>query len=122
MKNNKVYERAIALLEELLEIMERTDNAPPRLFSKYLPGKERRLLKRRADRLRKDTAKPRFENLFNGPGLAQLFEDTVAANELREKTGPAFDRNFEEMRRLADEDGAAVRQAIDDCFADAEVR
>lgn len=122
MKSNKVYERAIALLNEMLDLMEQIENAPPRLFPDYLPGKERRLLKRRADRLRSGEARPAAENLFSGPKLARLFEDTIAANELREKTGPAFHRNFSEMGRLTHEDGPAAKQAIDDFFLDAQAQ
>ena len=119
MKNNRVYQRAIELLEEMLDLMEQIDNAPDRLFPKYLPGKERRLLRRRSDRLRKGEARPKNENLFSAEELAQRFDDTVAANELREKTGPAFERNFAEMGRLTHEDGPAAKQAIDDFFLDA---
>jgi len=122
MKNNNVYERAIALLEEMLDLMEQIENAPDRLFRQYLPGKERRLLKRRAERLRSGKARPRHENLFSGPDLAQLYEDTVAANELREKTGPAFEKNFNAMGALTREDGPAVKQALDDFFLDALAR
>lgn len=99
--------------------MEQIDNAPDRLFPEYLPGKERRLLRRRADRLRKGEARPKNENLFSPQALAQHFDDTVAANELREKTGPAFERNFAEMGRLTHEDGPAAKQAIEDFFLDA---
>lgn len=120
MKNDKsVYERAIALLEEMLDLMEQIDNAPPRLFPNYLSGKERRILRRRADRLRKGEARPVNENLFSATDLAKLLEDTVAANELREKTGPAFERNFNGMGALIREDGPAVKQAIDDFFSEA---
>jgi len=122
MKNNNVYERAIALLEEMLDLMAQIENAPDRLFPQYLPGKERRLLKRRAERLRSGKARPRHENLFSGPDLAQLYEDTVAANELREKTGPAFEKNFNAMGALTREDGPAVKQALDDFFLDALAR
>jgi hypothetical protein len=122
MKNDKVYARAIALLGELVELMERIRNAPDRLCSDYLPGKERRLLRRRAERLRNGETEPADKNLFSGPQLARLFEDTAAANEIREQTGPAFERNFAEMGRLTVEDGPAVRQAIEDFFLDARTQ
>jgi len=117
-ENNTVYEQAIALLEELLDIMKQIDEAPDRLFPQFLTGKERRLLRRRAERLRKGETRPKNENLFSGPALAKLYEDTAAANDLREKTGPAFERNFNAMGALAHEDGPSVKQAIDDFFAE----
>jgi hypothetical protein len=119
MKNNNVYERAIALLNEVLDIMKSIDEAPDRLFPDYLPGPERRLLKRRAERLRSGEARPRHENLFDNRNLARLFEDTVAANQLRETTGPAFKRNFNAMGELTREDGPSVKKALDDFFLDA---
>jgi hypothetical protein len=118
MKNNKVYARVIALLTEMVDWMEQIDNAPDRLYAEYLPGKQRRLLLRRAERLRSGKARPKSENLFSAPELAQLYEDTVAANELREKTGPAFDRIFNEMGRCTHEDGPAAKQALEDFFLD----
>ncbi|HEY2828514.1 MAG TPA: hypothetical protein VGJ88_00240 [Thermoanaerobaculia bacterium] len=117
--NKNVYEAAIALLNEMLDIMASIDNAPDRLFPQYLPGKERRLLKRRAERLRSGEARPRSENVFTAPQLARIYDHTVAANELRERTGPAFERNFNAMGVLIREDGLSVRQAIDDVFLDA---
>ena len=116
MKNKNVYERTIALFNELVDLVEQIDNAPPRLFPEYLPGKQRRLLKRRAEQLRSGKVRPRYENLFDAQKLAGLLEDTVAANELREKTGPECDRIFNAIGALVREDGPSVKQAFEDLF------
>ncbi len=118
MKNNRVYQKVIALFNEMLDVMAQIDNAPDRLFAEYLPGPQRRLLRRRAERLRSGKARPKNENLFDRLQLAQLYDDTVAANELREKTGPAFGRIFRGLGRCTHEDPPAARQAFDDFFND----
>ena len=122
MKNNHVYQQTIELLGALVDLMMAIEDAPPRLFPEYLDGKERRLLRRRAERLRSGEARPAHENLFSAAMLARLFDDTVAANELREKTGPEFDRIGNGIGRLMREDGPTVKQAMFDFFLDTAMK
>lgn len=98
--------------------MEQIDNAPDRLFAEFVPSEGRRLLRRRADQLRSGKRRPKDENIFSPEMLAQLYDDTAAANELRQKTGPAFVRIFDELGRLTHEDIPAAKQAFDDFYND----
>src|SRR6476646_2291864 len=116
MKNDSPYERAAALLHQVIDVLQRAENAPDSPVNTFVTGKQRRLLRRGAERLRRGEAQPRYKNLFTTAQLADIYEHTIRRDEIREQTHAEFLRIGREIGRAIDEDGAAVRKAFESIF------
>jgi hypothetical protein len=113
MKDDNVSERAAALLHKALDVLQRVENAPDSPVNTFVPGKMRRLLRRGAERLRSGEAQPKYRNLFNAEQLADIYEQTVQRDEIREQTVAEFERIGREIARAMEEDGPEVRKTFE---------
>lgn len=77
MKNNNASQRATALVQEAVDVLQRAGNAPDSPVNAVLPAKQRRELRRLAVRLRQRKAQPRYTNLHTSDELADICERTV---------------------------------------------
>src|SRR5260370_9148024 len=111
MKNDdSTAERAGALLHEAIDLLQRAENAPYSPVDEPVPGKMRRPLRRGAERLRRGEAEPKYKNLFTAEQLADIYEQTIRRDEIRDHTKTEFRRIGREIARAIEEDGPAVRQ------------
>jgi len=113
MKEDNASERAAALLLQLLDVLQRAENAPDSPLNTFLPGKRRRLLRRGAERLRRGEAQPKYKNLFTAGQLADIYEQTILRDEIHEQADAEFSRIGREIARVMQEDGPAVRKTFE---------
>jgi len=116
MKNDKTSERAAALLHQVIDVLQRAEHAPDSPVNTFLSAKQRRLLRRGAERLRRGDAQPRYKNLYTARQLADIYEQTIRRDEIRDQTNAEFLRIGREIGRAISEDGPAVRQAFQAIF------
>src|SRR5438552_5577895 len=116
MKNDNASQRAAALLYQVIDVLQRVENAPDSPVNTFLPGKMRRLLRRGAERLRRGEAQPRYKNLFTAEQLADLYEQTIRRDEIHDQTREEFWRIGLEIGRALQEDGPAVRKTWEAIF------
>lgn len=112
MSNAKTYERAEALLHEIIDLLQRGEKAPHSPVDTFVPGKARRRLRRAAELLRRGEARPRYRNLFTAEQLADIYERTARRDEIRQQVQEEFVRTGREMARLIEEDPEEAREAI----------
>src|SRR5436305_1315644 len=118
MRNQNVFDRAVALLNELVDAYLPVEKAPCFPLDHRTTGKDRRLYRRTADRLRRGEQKPVFDLLYTGDQLATLLEEIVRHDDLRDKTEEASLRIGRQIGALMREDAVAVREAFDAVFLD----
>jgi len=116
MKEDNAPERAVALLLQSIDVLQRAENAPDSPVSTFVPGKMRRLLRRGAERLRRGEAQPKYKNLFTAEQLADIYEQTVLRDEIHEQADAEFLRLGREIARAMEEDGPGVRKAFEAIF------
>jgi len=116
MKNNNASERAAVLLRQVIDVLQRAEKAPDSPVNTFVPGKQRRLLRRGAERLRCGEAQPRYTNLFTAEQLADIYEQTIRRDEIREQTHAEFLRIGREIGCAIQEDGPAVRKTFESIF------
>ena len=109
-KNESVAERAAALLYELLDVIQRIEDAPHSPVDTFVRGKQRRLMRRGAEKLRRGEARPKYRNLFTTDQLADIYQQTAERDEIREQTSADCQRIWREIGRLIAEDGPAVQK------------
>jgi hypothetical protein len=119
MKNQHVFDRAVALLNELVDVYLGVEKVAPLSPGRRTTKKDRRLYRRMADRLRRGEQKPVFEALYTPEQLATLIEDTVRHDDKRDETLETFLRIGPKIGALMREDSEAVREAFDAVFLDA---
>jgi len=119
MKNQHVFDRAVALLNELVDVYVGVEKIPFRSSERRTTRKDRRLYRRMAGRLRRGQQKPVFEALYTPEQLATLIEDTVRHDDKRDETLETFLRIGPQIGALMREDSEAVREAFDAVFLDA---
>jgi len=113
MKEDNASERAEALLHQLLDVIQRAQNAPDSPVNTLVPGKRRRLLRRGAEQLRRGEAQPKYKNLFTAEQLADIYEQTVRRDEIHEQADADFSRIGREIARVIEKDGPAVRKTFE---------
>jgi hypothetical protein len=113
MKEENASERAEALLHQLLDVIQRAQNAPDSPVNTLVPGKRRRLLRRGAEQLRRGEAQPKYKNLFSAEQLADIYEQTILRDEIHEQADAEFSRIGREIARVMQEDGPAVRKTFE---------
>jgi hypothetical protein len=113
MKDDNVSERVAALLYQLLDVLQRVENAPDSPVNTLVPGKERRLLRRGAEQLRRGEAQPKYKNLYTAGQLADIYEQTIRRDEIHEQADAEFSRIGREIARIMQEEGPAVRKMFE---------
>ena len=111
-KNDDASARAVALMNQVIDVFQRAQRAPDSPVTTYAPAKLRRELRREAARLRQGKAEPRYKNLHTAEGLADIYERTVQRDELVEQTRKELRRIDLQLRRLVQENGPEVLKAI----------
>jgi len=116
MKDKSASQRAAALLNQVIDVLQRTENAPDSPVNAFLSGKQRRLLRRGVERLRSGEAQPRYKNLFTAGQLADICERTIRRDEIHDQTRKEFLRIVREIGRAIREDSPAIRKAFASIF------
>jgi len=103
MKNENRSERAVALVNEAVDVMRRAERAPHSPLSASVSAEMRREYRRHAVRLRRQKVGPRYLNLHSAEKLAGIYERTVARDEILEKVEKDFRRISLELKQLRKE-------------------
>jgi hypothetical protein len=72
-KNDKASARAVALINQTIDVLLRAGRAPTSPVNEFQRAKQRRELRRLAKRLREGKAEPRDESLHSAEELADIF-------------------------------------------------
>lgn len=121
MKKKYESERTAALVEEVIAILERLENAPESPLTTFLPTKLRHKARRTAKRLRKGQLQPRHPNINTSDSLATVFEQAAERDEIVEGAGPELIRIGRELRRVAAEEGQAAINTFNVIFNEAAI-
>jgi hypothetical protein len=120
MKNDNASGRAVALVQEAVDVLLRAENAPDSPVNAFLPAKRRREFRRAAMRLRQRKAQPRYRNLHTSEELADIYERTVQRDAILEQGLSDFKRITQDLGRLVDENDPEVDRAIETVIMDAK--
>jgi hypothetical protein len=112
MKNDNAPERAVVLVQEMVDVLLRTGNAPESPLTACLPARARRELRRGAARLRQQKVEPRYKNLHSAEELADLYERTAQRDEIVEKARRDLQRISLELKRIRSEKDPDVEKAM----------
>jgi hypothetical protein len=112
MKNLTAPERALALMHEVLDVMQRAERAPDSPVNTFLTGKMRRKYRRAARRLRRQESQPRYRNLHSAEELAGIYERTAERDEMIEQGLRDFQRITLALGRVLEENDPEVGKAI----------
>lgn len=100
MRNENVSERAVALVQEAVDVLRRAERAPDSPVSTFLTAEMRRKLRRAAKRLREQKVEPRYRNLHSAEELAVAYERAVRRDEIHEKARRDLRRISRELKRI----------------------
>jgi hypothetical protein len=120
MKNPTAPERALTLVHEVLDVLQRAERAPDSPVNTFLPGKMRRKYRRAARRLRRHESQPRYRNLHSPEELAEIYERTAQRDEMIEQALRDFQRLTLALGRVLEENESEVRRAIGTFIDEAE--
>jgi len=112
MKNDNVSERAAALVNEALDVLQRAEHAPNSPVNTFLTAAMRRKMRRAARRLRGRQAEPRYKNLHTAEELADLYEQTIQRDEILEKGMKDFQRITLDLGRVFEENGPEAEKSV----------
>ncbi|HEV8432821.1 MAG TPA: hypothetical protein VGR95_05360 [Thermoanaerobaculia bacterium] len=115
-------ERVKELLNEIIELYLETEGIPDSPISTMTNGKDRRILRRAADRLRNGEPQRTDKNMWSKPQLIRLYENTVKRDEILERTHGRFGTAWQEIGRLVHEDPPGTEKAFDEFFTDLELQ
>jgi hypothetical protein len=111
-KNENASERAVALMQEALDVMRRTERAPDSPVNTFLTSELRRKCRRAARLLREQKAEPRYKNLHSAEELADIYERAVERDEIRAKGKRDLQRISLEIERIRKTNAAEVDRAM----------
>src|SRR5258706_6225560 len=124
MKNLNAPERAVALVHEALDVLQRAEHVPDSPVNTFLTKEMRSKYRRVAKRLRAQKLEPRYKNLHNAEELANIYERTVQRDEIIEKEARNFNRITMALGRVLEEKdpgvGNAIRRLIEELQQSAE--
>jgi hypothetical protein len=112
MKNENASERVVALVHEAIDVLQRAEKAPDSPVHAFLRAKQRRELRRNAQRLRRRSVQPRYRNLHTSEELADIYERTVQRDEILEEAFRDFTRITLNLGRVLEENDPEVGKAI----------
>jgi len=112
MKNEKSSGPAAAVLNQMLDLMLRADHAPTSPMKKRHQAKERRELRRSAERLRQGKSQPPEGTGCTAEELADIYERTVRRDEIVEREYREFIRLNHELGRVLAENGPEEREKL----------
>lgn len=118
MKNQNVFERVVALLNETIDVLLRGENPPHSPIPPASTGAHIRDYRRHAERLRSGEAEAIFKNLYTDEQLADILDNAVKRDLIRLETRKSFFRLGREIGRLIHEDAAESRRAFEWVFED----
>ena len=120
MKNSTASERALTLVHEVLDVLQRAERAPDSPMNTFLTGEMRRKYRRAARRLRRHESQPRYRNLHSAEELAEIYERTARRDEMIEQALRDFQRLTLALGRVLEENDAEVKNAIGTFIDEAE--
>jgi hypothetical protein len=112
MKQENASERAVALVQQAVDVLQRAQQAPVSPVNTSLPANLRREYRRRAARLRQGQVQPRYGNLHTAEQLADIYERTIRRDEILEGVSRNLHRIGLELRRIIETNGDEVCKAI----------
>jgi hypothetical protein len=112
MNDDNVSERAVALIQEALDLLRRAENAPASPVNTFLTAKRRRALRRDAARLRLSKVEPRYKNLHTAAELAAIYERTAQRDEMFERSVRDFKRIARDLDRIREETPSELQKAM----------
>ena len=112
MKTLNASQRAVALVNEALDVLQRAEHAPASPVNTFLTKEMRSKLRRAAKRLRQRKLQPRYKNLHSPEELAAIYEQTVQRDEILEKGQRDFQRITLDLGRVLQENDPEVATAI----------
>jgi hypothetical protein len=119
MKNENASERAVALVHEALDVLQRAEQAPDSPVNTFLTADVRRKYRRDARRLREQRMQPCYSNLHSAEELADIYERTAQRDEILEQAQRDFKRITRDLGRLFQEKDPEVDNAIGKLIAEA---
>ncbi|MEA2327115.1 MAG: hypothetical protein QOE68_2074 [Thermoanaerobaculia bacterium] len=119
MKNDNASERAVALVQEAIDVLLHAEHAPDSPVNAFLPAKQRRQFRRAAMRLRQRKAQPRYKNLHSAEELADVYERTVERDEILDRAFEQFKRITSDLGRLIEDNGPEVDNAVETLVVEA---
>ncbi len=119
-KHNDASERAVALVNQVLDVLQRAAHAPASPVNAFTPAKQRREFRRRAARLRAGKVQLRYRNLHTAEELADILERTVQRDEMLERDGEELKRITREMNTAIEQGGPEVREALVEMLLEAK--
>jgi len=111
-KNDSAAERAVALVNETLDVMRRTECAPDSPVNTFLNSDMRRKCRRYARLLREQKAEPRYRNLHTAEELAGIYERAAKRDEIRDQGNKVLQRLSFELKRLRTENAVEFENAM----------
>jgi hypothetical protein len=112
MKNDSASQRAVALVQEALDVLRRAERAPDSPVNTFLTGEMRRKFRREAKHLREQKKEPRYKNLHSAEELAGIYERTAQRDEILEKGQRDLQRISRELKRIRKEKDPDVENAM----------
>ena len=119
MNNDNATERAVALVNQMLDALDRANWAPESPVNALLTPKLRREFRRSAARLRQGKAQPKYKNLYTAEELADIYERTVRRDEIVEPAMEDCRRIGRELKRIVEE-SPEVLPTLADMIVDAK--
>jgi len=120
MKQDNASQRAVALIHEAVDVLQRAGNAPDSPVNAFLPARLRREFRRTAARLRQNRAQPRYRNLHTSEELADIYERTVQRDEILEQALRDFKRITRDLGRVLEENDPEVGKTIETLIREAK--
>lgn len=118
MKQENASERAVALVQQGVDVLQRAERAPVSPVNASLPPNLRREYRRKAARLRQGKLQPRYANLHTAEQLADIYERTIRRDEILEGVRRDLRRIALDLRRIIETNGDEVREAIQALIAE----
>lgn len=112
MKQENASERAVALMQQAVDALQRAQQAPAAPVNTFLPAKLRREARRSAARLRQGQLQPRYPNLHTAEQLADIYERAARRDEILDGVRRDLRRIALELERIVETNGDEVYEAI----------
>jgi hypothetical protein len=113
MNDDNAAERALALVQQAIEVMLRAETAPASPVTAFLTAKRRRALRREAARLRQGKAEPRYKNLHSAEDLAAIYERTTRRDEMFEQSVRDFKRIARDLARILEKSPPELQKTME---------